>query len=288
MFEFPIEQKTYRIGKYSIGGDSRKVPTALAGTIFYLKQKKIFIDERNGKIDRNYAENLIKLMEEMADKTGLTPLLDVILSYKESIHPILEFIFSTTDIPILVDAPYWEIKEPLINYLKETGLDDKIVYNSITSSSFDEEFKLLSQTDIQNFVLLPIESKNWTTKARMQVLDILIQKALSFNFKRNNFMIDTCVIDYTSLGIAMNAIREVKRQYGYPTGTAGQNLADAWKNLAYKFGDIKKYVKIVASILPISIGADFIFYGPIQLSEIVFTITNFIKNAQSKLLNDEN
>jgi len=287
MFEYPIGQKTYRIGRYSIGGDPREVPTALAGTIFYFKQKKIFIDERNGIIDKIYAENQIKIMEQMSDKTGLTPLLDVILSFEESIHPILDFVFDNTDIPILVDAPHWEIKKPLINYLVETGLDNKIIYNSITSSSFDDEFELLSKTAIENYVLLPIESKFWTTEARMQVIDNLINKALSYNYKKNNFMIDTCVIDYTSLGIAMSAIIEVKKRYGYPAGTAGQNLADPWKNLVPKFGDIKNHVKIVGSIAPISVGADFIFYGPIQLSEIVFPIVAFIKNAQSKLLNDE-
>ena len=85
----------------------------------------------------------------------------------------------------------------------------------------------------------------------------------------------------------MNTIKEVKRRYGYPAGTAGQNLADAWRNLLPKFGDIKKIIKVVSSIAPISVGADFIFYGPIQLSEIIFPIVSFIKTAQSKLLNDE-
>ncbi len=287
MYKYPIKQKSYKIGKYSIGGDPRKTPIALAGTIFYLNQKKIFIDEKKGQINKDYAEKLIKNQEEMADKTGLTPLLDVILSFKASITPILDFVFDITDTPILVDAPYWEIKEPLLNYLMETGLDRKVIYNSITSSSFDKEFQLLNLSGIENFVLLPIESILWTTKARLQVLDNLIKKALSYNFKSNNFLIDTCVIEYTSLGLAMNAIREVKCKYGYPTGTAGQNLADAWKNLESKFGDIKKIIKIAASIIPISIGADFIFFGPIKLANIVYPIVDHFKILQTQLFREE-
>ena len=286
MFQYKIKQKSYKIGKYIVGGDPRTIPTALAGTIFYLKQKKIFIDERKGHLNKQYAESLIKKQEEMADKTGLTPLLDVVLSYEESIDPILDFVFSVTDTPILVDAPYWEVKQPMIEYLMEKGLDDKVVYNTITSSSFDEEFELLSLTKIENFFLLPIESRCWTTEARMRVTEELINKALSYKFKKNNFLIDTCVIDFTSLGIAMRSIEQVKNSYGYPAGTAGQNLADAWKNLIPKFGHIKKYVKLVASTSILTAGADFIFYGPIQLSDIVYPNVAFIKTAHAQLLFD--
>lgn len=287
MFKYCTEQKSYKIGNYMVGGDPRSVPTALAGTIFYLQQKKIFKDEKKGQIDKSYAEALIKKQEELADKTGLTPLLDVVLSYEGSIRPLLDFVFEVSDTPILVDAPYWEIKKPMIKYLIETGLDRQVVYNTITSSSFDEEFELLRQTEIENFILLPIESRFWTTKARMDITDNLIRKALSYNFKKHNLMIDTCAIDYTSLGIAMSTIEEVKNKYGYPAGTAGQNIADAWKNLIPKFGDIKKYVKIVACTITLAAGADFIFYGPIQLADLIYPNAAFVKAAHSQLLFDE-
>ena len=287
MFQYNTEQKSYKIGKYTIGGDPRKVPTALAGSIFYLHQKKIFKDERNGKIDKIYAESLIKRQEEMADKTGLTPMLDVILSYEESIEPLLNFVFEVSDTPILVDAPYWEIKQPMIKYLIETGIDQQVIYNTITSSSFDEEFQSLSQTEIENFVLLPIESHYWTTEARMNVVDDLVNRALSYDFKGYNFMIDTCVIDYTSLGLAMSTMEEIKNKYGYPVGTAGQNLVDAWKHLIPKFGNITKYVKIAACTITLSAGADFIFYGPIQLVNLIYPTVAFVKAAHSQLLFDE-
>jgi len=287
MFNYQVQQKSYKIGTYEIGGDPKKTPTALAGTIFYLGQKKIFIDEKKGKIDKIHAETLIKKQEELADKTGLTPLLDVVMSFENSIEPILEFVFTVSNTPVLVDAPYWEVKEPLIKYLIETGLDKKVVYNTITSSSFNEEFELLAQTELENFVLLPIESQYWTTQARMDVTDKLIQKALSYDFKKHNFLIDTCVIDYTSLGIAMNTIEQVKNKYGYPAGTAGQNLADAWKNLSIKYGDIKKHVKIAASTITLAAGADFVFYGPIQLAEIIFPCVGLVKAAHSQLLFDK-
>lgn len=231
MFKYKVEQKSYQIGKYKIGGDPRKTPTALAGTIFYLGQHKIFKDERKGLINREYAEKLIKKQEELADKTGLIPLLDVVMSFEESIEPILDFVFNVTDIPILIDAPYWKVKEPLIKYIMGVGLDNRVIYNTITSSSYDEEFQLLSETEIETFVLLPIETQYWTTQARMKLINKMIEKALSYNFKKHNFLIDTCVIDFTSLGLAMNSIEEIKNIYGYPAGCSAHNLVDAWKNI---------------------------------------------------------
>ncbi|TFF88912.1 MAG: tetrahydromethanopterin S-methyltransferase subunit H, partial [Promethearchaeota archaeon] len=92
MFDFNTKQKTYKVGEYSIGGDPRKAPTAAIGSIFYLGQKNIFRDESKGKIDKEYAEKIIKKQEELASKTGLVPGLEVILSYKDSIKPILDFV----------------------------------------------------------------------------------------------------------------------------------------------------------------------------------------------------
>ena len=115
----------------------------------------------------------------------------------------------------------------------------------------------------------------------------MIRKALSYKFKKNNFLVDTCIIDFTSLGIALNAIEQVKNKYGYPAGTAGQNLADAWKNLVPKFGDINKFIKVVASTITLAAGADFIFYGPIQLANLIYPNVAFIKAAHSQLLFDE-
>ncbi len=287
MFKFDVEQKSYRIGKYNIGGDPREAPTAVVGSIFYLRQKNIFKDESKGAIIKDYAEKLIKGQEELADKTGLIPGLDVILSYKECIKPILDFVIDITDVPIILDAPTYDVKIKAINYVKEAGIQERIIYNSITPESNNEEYKLLADSKINNFVLLGIESKQWTTQARMEVIDNLIKKAKSSNFARNNFIIDTAVLDVTSLGLAMNAMHEVKKKYGYPVGSGAHNAVDTWRNLKSKFGNIKKYASVVASTITLGAGADFLLYGPVQHAELIYPTVAFIKAAHSQLLFDE-
>ncbi|MBY8981506.1 MAG: tetrahydromethanopterin S-methyltransferase subunit H [Candidatus Lokiarchaeota archaeon] len=287
MFNYNIKQKSYKLGKYTIGGDPREAPTAVIGTIFYLRQKNIFKDEAKGEIIKDFAEKLIKDQEELADKTGLVPGLDVILSYEASIKPILDFVIDITDMPIVLDAPTYDVKVKAVEYVKEAGVQERIIYNSITPESSDEEFELLVNSKIQNFILLGMESKKWTTQARIEVIDSLVEKAKSFDFAQHNFIIDTAVLDITSLGLAMNAMHEVKNKYGFPVGSGAHNAVDTWKNLKLKFGDIKKYTSVVASTITLGAGADFILYGPVQHANIIYPNIAFIKAAHSQLLFDE-
>lgn len=287
MLKYSVEQKSYKVGKYSIGGDPRSVSTAMVGTIFYYKQKKIFVDEEKGIIDKEYAEKLIKDQEELGDKTGLIPCLDVVMSYESGIKPILDFVLDITDVPIFFDPPTFDQKVPALKYLVEIGINDRIVYNSLTPDSYDEEFLLLSKSKLKNFVLLAIESKFWTTQARMEVIKNLVEKCNSAKFSGNNFLIDTCVVDFTSLGLAMSAMEETKNIYGYPVGSGAHNAVDTWRNLKEKFGDIKQIADVVSSVITLAAGADFLMYGPIQHASNVFPNVAFIKAAQSQLLFDE-
>jgi N5-methyltetrahydromethanopterin:coenzyme M methyltransferase subunit H len=287
MFKYEIEQKSYNIGKYSIGGDPRKAPTALAGSIFYLGQKNIFLNEKEGTINKDFAANLIKKQEEIADKTGLVPLLDVVISTEQVITPIMDFVFNLTETPILVDAPTVDVKAKLIKYIGEIGGQNRVIYNSLTPESKAEEFQLLKENKFENFILLALETSKWTTNARMDVIKNLIVKVKAAKFAKENFFVDCCVIDFTSLGLAMNAMEETKMLYGFPVGCGAHNAVDTWRNLKAKFGDIKTYATIVASTITLGAGADFILYGPIKLAELVYPNVAFIKAAHSQLLFDE-
>ncbi|TFG20337.1 MAG: hypothetical protein EU530_03500 [Promethearchaeota archaeon] len=287
MFNYPVEQKTYKVGKYTIGGDPRSSPTAMVGTIFYYGQKDIFIDEKKGIINKGFAEKLIKDQEEIADKTGLVPCLDVILSFEDAVKPLLDFVVDITDVPIFLDPPTYNLKEPALKYVDELGIQSRIIYNSLTPDSHDEEFALLSETKIENFVLLAMESTYWTTQSRMNVIEDLVTKAEAAHLSASNFLIDTCVLDFTSLGLAMNAMQETKKKFGLPVGSGAHNAVDTWRNLKEKFGRIKKIATAVASTITLGAGADFLLYGPIQHADIIYPSVAFVKAAHSQLLFDE-
>lgn len=263
------------------------MPTAMVGTIFYYNQKHIFEDEKNGIIDKEYAEKLIKDQEEIAEKTGLTPCLDVVLSFESGIKPIVDFVADVTDVPIFLDPPTFMMKKPALEYLEETNLQDRIVFNSITPDIKGEEIQLLENSKIKNLVLLAMESSAWTTQARMDVVKKMLETLADTGLAEANFLIDGCVLDVTSLGLAMSAIEQVKDTYGFPAGAGAHNAVDTWRNLKEKFGDIKKCASVVAATITLGVGADFILYGPVQHADIMFPNVAFIKSAQSQLLFDE-
>ncbi len=287
MFTYLVEQKTYQVGKYKIGGDPRSAPTTMVGTIFYFKQKHIFKDESKGEIDKNFAAGLIKKEEELADKTGLVPGLDVIVASVPYVKPILDFVKDATDMPIFLDAPTIDCKIPALQYIKELGIQDRIVYNSITPDSHDEEYEALKDCGIKNYIILAMESARWTTQARMDAIASVLEKAKAVGLPGENFLVDGCVLDMCSLGLAMSAMEETKKKYGFPVGSGAHNAVDVWRNLKEKFGDIKSHASVVASTITLAAGADFLLFGPIQHADIMFPTAAFVKAAQSQLLFDE-
>ena len=69
MFRFDKEQEVFDIAGVKVGGQPGEYPTVLAGTIFYPGQD-IYEDEKKDIFNKEKAEALIKLQEEMSDITG--------------------------------------------------------------------------------------------------------------------------------------------------------------------------------------------------------------------------
>ena len=67
MFRFDKEQIVLDVAGLKIGGQPGEYPTVIAGTIFY-GGHKIISDEKAGVFDKDKAEGLIKMQEEMSDE----------------------------------------------------------------------------------------------------------------------------------------------------------------------------------------------------------------------------
>ncbi|MHA1798073.1 MAG: hypothetical protein ACTSVY_06450 [Candidatus Helarchaeota archaeon] len=287
MLRFKAKQITYKVGRFNIGGDPISTPTALFGSIFYSNQKGIFKNEKKGEINKDFIEKLIKNQEAIADKCGLIPGIDLILSNNLNMKQNLDFIFDLTDIPIMLDIPTIDLKIEAIQYINEQNLQNRVIYNSLTPESKENEILELEENKISNLILLALETQKWTTNARIDVINDLINKLNSLTSTKFNIFIDTCVIDFTSLGLAMSSMKFLKDKYGHPIGACPHNAVETWRNLIEKFGKIKKYASLVASTIILGSGADFILYGPIEFSNLIFPNVAFIKAAHSQLLFDE-
>jgi tetrahydromethanopterin S-methyltransferase subunit H len=123
-------------------------------------------------------------------------------------------------------------------------------------------------------------------KARVKILNNLIPRAVNAGIKK--IIVDTVVMDVPTLGLACKAISEIKDLFGFPTGCGAHNAVDSWKALKEK--NDKLLSSVCAAVIngfPISIGADFILFGPINRAKYVFPSIAVLDAAFGQILLEE-
>jgi len=281
LWRFAAEQVKFEIGKVKIGGLPGERPTVLIGSIFYNKHS-ILKDEAKGEFDKEKAEELIKLQEEFSDKTGNPHMLDVVGSTPEAMRKFLDFVSSKTDSPLLLDGVTASIRIAGLNYVKEVGLKNPIIYNSLLPEYRKEELDKIKEAGVKNAVLLAFTTKEFTSEGRIKAIRNLIPVTKEAGLEK--LLIDTAVIDVPSLGMAYRAIYELKSEFGLPTGCGAHNAIGTWRGLRTKMGRQAMHPSMaVASAITLAAGADFVLYGPIEYSDYVFPTVALVDAAFGQL-----
>ncbi len=264
-FENP---KIFEIGGVKIGGNPGEGKTLLIGSIFY-KGHKIVEDEKKGVFNRELAEKLVKEQEELSDKTGLPGFVDVVGMSEEALRKYVEFISSVTDKPFLIDSAMPDIKISALRFVKEVGLESRVIYNSITPEVKDRELAALKESGLEAAIVLTYTTNVLSSRARVEALQKVLPKLEVAGITKP--LIDTFVMDVPSLPAAVKAGIEIKKNFGFPCGSGAHNAIASWKGLRNLLGkEAEKYAVIVANTLQIAFGLDFALYGPIEDSNLVF------------------
>jgi tetrahydromethanopterin S-methyltransferase subunit H len=270
---FEREQKIFTIGNVKIGGQPGELPTVLVGSIFY-DRHKIVSDPINGVFDKNKAEELIKRQEEMSDKTGNPHMVDIVASSQTAIVKYIEFVAGITDAPFFIDSTATDVKISGLKYSAETGLLDRTVYNSITFHVSEQEIMDLKNIGVKSAVLLGYNPRNVKPQGRVELLKGdqnakgLIKYAEEAGIK--NMLVDTAVLDVPSIGIAAEAVKLVKQEFGLPCGGGPLNAVLEWKRVTELGENAKKVCAATAVTAMIHAGANWVLYGPIYNSDVVF------------------
>jgi tetrahydromethanopterin S-methyltransferase subunit H len=180
MWQPESEQKKFTVGKVMIGGRPAENPTVLIGSVFYHKQKRIDFKEETGEFCRDECERLLKLQEEFSDKTGLPCMLDVVLPSKRWVGRVVDFVASVTDSPMLLDAASAEIRVAALGYVKEAGLLDRCVYNSLNPESKKMEYERIREAGLKAALLLAYNTRDLTSKGRVDALKQLLPQAVEY------------------------------------------------------------------------------------------------------------
>ena len=274
MFTFSASQKVYEIGGVKVGGEIGENATVLIGSMFYLGDR-IVQDEKEGVFDREKAEGLIRRVEELSDKTGLQAMLDIVCSTGKVAAKYLEFAADVTEMPILIDAVAEEAAIKGLEHAKELGIVERTVLNSITPETKEPVYRKIKEVGLEAAVLLTFSSKAIISSSeRVRLLEAMIPKVEEAGIVKP--LVDTVVLDISTLGLACKAMHEVKDRFGYPAGCAPHNAVASWKALKRKDKKIRRICSSVVNALPAALGADFILYGPIKSAEYVFHAVTLI------------
>ncbi len=266
------KQKIYDIAGVKIGGERGETPTVLVGTIFY-SGHKIVEDPKKGVFDKAKAEEIVNAQDEMADVTGNPCMVDVVGDFPEGMVKYLEFIADTTDSPFLLDGVNAETRIHAVDYVKEVGLTSRAIYSTISHTTKEDELQVIRDAGIECAIVFAFSTYDPTPEGKMGLLKSvdggpgLLEMAEKAGVTKP--IIDTAVLDISSLALSCKAIRMVKYEYGYPAGCAPANGMSLWKKARRE----KMYYKACeasASVYTVSMGADFILYGPITSASTVF------------------
>lgn len=281
MWKFEAEDKSFQIGRVRIGGKLGIAPTVLIGTLFYNKHY-VVKDEMKGEFDREETEKLIKKQEEFSDKTGNPHMLDVVGASPEALSRYLDFVTGVTESPILLDGVSAGIRIAGLNYVKEHGLQDRIVYNSLTPDYKKEELEKIKEVGLKSALILAFNTKEFTSQGRVKAVRELLPVAAGVGIEKP--IIDTAVIDIPTLGMACRAIQQLRNEFGLPIGSGAHNAVGTWKGLKKKMGPQAKNPSMAtACAITIAAGANFILYGPVEFADYMFPVIAMVDAAFAQL-----
>jgi len=264
VFRFEKEQKVFDISGVKIGGQPGQRPTVMIGSIFYFKHK-IIRNEETGDFDKVAAENLLKKEQEMSLKTGNPRIVDVCASSPQSFGKLIDFVARTIEGPFTLDGITGEVRIAGLKYVKEAGLSSRVVYNSISPMTSQEEIEAIKEAAVKSSLLLTLNTRNPTVSGRMQTVAELL--TLSQKAGIENTLVDTANIDIPDPGPVSKAIYFVKEKYGLPAGAGTHNAISMWRKKRRLEPEQVLMASTVANILPLVMGADFTLYGPIESAQ---------------------
>jgi tetrahydromethanopterin S-methyltransferase subunit H len=263
----------FKIGNLEVGGNPGELPTVLIGSIFYERDKTVE-DSAKGVFDKKRGKKLIERQCDLSEKTGNPHMVDVMGLTAEAMRNYIDFVADLTDAPLVVDSTSAEAKISSIEYSKEIGLIDRVVYNSITYYSKPEEIAAIKETGVKSAIVLASNPANAWPRGRVEVLEGKAEKEGLIDIAQNagiqNILIDAVAIDVPGIGITAEAVQLINERFDYPAGAAPCNAVLEWKSVKELSDKARNINSASAAVILQMAGADFILYGPIRMSEVIF------------------
>jgi len=271
MFSFTQEQTTYDMGGVKVGGQPGIHPTLMVGTIFYEGQ---FEDPKS---KQEKAAELIREQDELSRMTSMPSIVDIFIYEKEEIEWKVDFALKHIEGIFSLDMPESEVRIEVLKHLGEIGALEKVIYNSLNLGVTEQEIEELKENTPEGAVLLGYNPQKNNTQGRVDMIkdggalmDVgLLPLAKEADIRYT--LLDTAATPFGEKACeTLRAIPVFKNEFGLPVGCSLHNTVESWKWLNEYEDKDRVFETLDTSIdnLPVLLGADFIYYGPIENSTL--------------------
>jgi tetrahydromethanopterin S-methyltransferase subunit H len=275
MFVFDKEQKVFQIGKARVGGQPGVNPPLIIPSLFQ-KGDPCVESRRERKFNKVLATEQIRRLEELSELTGMPAIVAMVANSGDEMKAYVDFYVDTTDMPFAIDMWNLDPRIEATRYVAELGLQDKLLYNSVTVWSPDvpAEVAVIKDLGIKHVVTVVMDMANQLPSGRISSLDDMMQKLAPGNFE--SIIVDTSVMNLPSTGICALSNRLVKEKYGLPAGAASANGSYMWQKAVWKdnkdtWGEAAfRGLDAGTHAATIALWGDFIFSGPMWGNDHVF------------------
>ncbi|MHA1861569.1 MAG: hypothetical protein ACTSVM_04675, partial [Candidatus Ranarchaeia archaeon] len=233
MYLLKTPQKTIKIAGVEIGGHPGQYPLAIIAELF-MQGDPLVKNEETGEIDKQSTQALIHRTIDTSRRTGLQLIIAVIGHTATALSRYIEYVAGIDDYkgPIVIDGPNHEIRIPAVKHAVETGLRERVIYDSVHPESPDIEFEKLAEYGISSAVLMASNTNNVWPEGRLDVLldnpetgkPGLLSRAKEAGI--NKIFIDSAVLGGVGGILSAASVRLIKEKTGWPVGAGTGNIIE--------------------------------------------------------------
>jgi tetrahydromethanopterin S-methyltransferase subunit H len=275
LFTFDTEQKVCTIGNVKVGGQPGENPPLIIPSLFQ-KGDPCVESRRERKFNKIMATEQIRRLEELTELTGIPAIVAMVANSGDEMKAYVDFYVDTTDMPFAIDMWNLDPRIEATRYVAQLGLQDKLLYNSVTIWSPDvpAEVAQIKDLGVKHVVTVVMDMANQLPSGRITALDDMLDKLAPGGFE--SVIVDTSVMNLPSTGICALSNRLLKEKYGLPAGAASANgtymwQKAVWKDNVDKWGE-NAFIGLDAGTqaATVALWGDFIFSGPMWGNDHIF------------------
>jgi tetrahydromethanopterin S-methyltransferase subunit H len=296
MFTVSGEQKVCQIGDIKIGGKPGDNPPLMIASMFH-NGDRILESRKERKFDREKAKEYVLTMKELSQSTGIPGIVAMVANSADEMKTYIDFITSISDQPFGIDMWVQKARVEAMKYVAELGLQDRVLYNSITPWDKDipEQIEQLKEMGVKHVVLQVFDEGDQTPAGRLKSFEKLMEVIGHDTFE--TVLVDTSVMNLPAVSFSNLANKLIKEKYGWPAGVACSNGTYMWKEARGIWGkEGFQAIDSAGQAASVMFWSDFNFFGPIVGAKRIFPATvsatlmlaTFIYHETGKLPENKN